>query len=229
MPSPEIKRSDLRRSRSRTPANLRVRQRESSDIAAIRAMMQRVYPPPHGQDSVWSEGALELHLDVFPEGQFVAETEYGTLVGSATSMLVPMSVALESHTWREVTERGTLAPHDPEGKAMYGVNIIVDPDYQGRGIASRLYDARFALARQLGCEAMVAGARIPGYCLEAAGRTAESYVQAVVEGTLWDPTLSKQLKLGFKVKRVLPNYAADPETLGYAALVVRDLRDPDAV
>lgn len=200
-----------------------IRRREPGDIAEIRAMMHRVYPPPHGPESVWSEGALALHLEIFPEGQFVALSEGGRLIGSATSMLVPLEVALQPHTWREITGRGTLGTHDPAGNALYGVNIAVDPDFQGHRVGHGLYEARFHLARELGCQAMVAGARIPGFHRCAASMTAEAYVQAVLAGVLWDPTLSKQLKMGFKVQGVLPDYAPDPETLGYAALIVRSL------
>ena len=200
-----------------------IRRREARDVPEIRALMQRVYPPPHGPESVWSEGALALHLEIFPEGQFVARSEDGRLVGSATSMLVPLEVALQPHTWKEITGRGTLGPHDPAGKALYGVNIAVDPEFQGHGVGHGLYEARFHLARELGCRAMVAGARIPGYHRCAPSMTAEAYVQAVIGGVLWDPTLSKQLKVGFKVQGVLPDYAPDPETLGYAALIIRYL------
>lgn len=209
--------------------HFRLRKREARDLPEIRAMMQRVYPPPHGPESVWSEGALALHLEIFPEGQFVAHSNDGRLIGSATSMLVPLEVALHPHTWREITGRGTLGTHDPAGNSLYGVNIAVDPDYQGHGIGHGLYLARFNLANELGCDAMVAGARIPGYHRYASAMSAEAYIEAVVAGQLWDPTLSKQLKVGFEVSGVLPGYAPDHETHGYAALILRYLKAGHAV
>jgi hypothetical protein len=50
--------------------------------------------------------------------------------------------------------------------------------------------------------------------------TAREYVAEVVRGTLKDPTLSFQLKHGFRVFDVVSGYLRhDPESGGYAALI----------
>jgi len=59
--------------------------------------------------------------------------------------------------------------------------------------------------------------------------TPEDYVNAVAKGDLFDPTLSKQLKVGFKVRGVLLDYAPDPETLGHAALIVLPVESAHAL
>ena len=48
----------------------------------------------------------------------------------------------------------------------------------------------------------------------------EEYAEAVVKGTLSDPTLSFQLKRGFKVLAVARDYLRhDPESFGHAAVI----------
>ncbi len=193
--------------------------RTMDDIAGIRTLMLKVYPPPHGPEATWSEAFLVQHLDHFPEGQIVAADSQGRIIATSTTMRLPLEKAMIPHSWHEITGGGTLRTHASDGNALYGVNIAVDPDWQGQGVGRLLYDARLELARRMGCSAFVAGARIPGYHLYAQTMSPEAYVDAVVKGVLFDPTLSKQLRIGFKVRAVLRDYARDHETLGHAALI----------
>lgn len=202
---------------------LAIRHRCLEDIPAIQALMKRVYLPPlHGPEAVWTEAGLLRHLARFPEGQLVAELD-GHLVGTSTCMRVSLEKALAPHSWAALTARGTLATHEPLGEAFYGVNIAVDPTCQGQGVGRALYEARIALARRLGCRCFVAGARIPGYHRLAHAMEPETYVAEVAAGRLFDPTLSKQIAVGFQVRGLLRDYAPDPETLGHAALIVLEL------
>ena len=191
------------------------------DVPGIRDLMVRVYPPPHGPEAVWSAENLLKHLERFPEGQMVVEVD-DRLIGTSTAQRVPLAAALAPHTWSVITGRGSLSTHDPGGDTLYGVNIAVDPAWQDRGIGRLLYQGRIELARRLGCRAFVAGARIPGYHRVAEEMSPEAYVEAVVAGRIFDPTLSKQLRVGFQVRGVLRDYAPDPETLGHAALIVME-------
>ena len=204
---------------SPTPGLVTLHGRTLDDIAGIRSLMQKVYPPPHGPEAVWSETFLLQHLAHFPDGQIVASDSQGSIIGTSTTMRLPLETAIVPHSWPEITGEGTLRTHVSDGNVLYGVNIAVDPDWQGQGVGRLLYDARLDLARRLGCSAFVAGARIPGYHLHAHAMSPEAYVDAVVQGAICDPTLSKQIRIGFEVRGVLRDYARDHETLGHAALI----------
>ncbi|HXC16494.1 MAG TPA: GNAT family N-acetyltransferase [Holophagaceae bacterium] len=202
-------------------ADFRVRSRILDDIPAIPALMRRVYPAPlHGPEAIWGEQNLLRHLAQFGAGQFVAEASDGTVIGTATSMRLDLAQALAPHTWAEITGSGSLSTHVPGGAAMYGVNIAVDPVWQNRGVGQAMYAARLDLARTLGCKAFVAGARIPGYAGAADRLSPEEYIAEVAAGRRMDPTLTKQMAVGFVVKGLLRDYAPDPETQGHAALIV---------
>jgi hypothetical protein len=103
---------------------------------------------------------------------------------------------------------------------MYGVETFVHPDYQSQGVGSRLMDARFDLLRRLNLRGLVAGSLFVGYDEVAERMTPEQYVSEVVAGKRFDSNLSKQLRKGFKVRNLIPNYTEEPRTRDYAAAIV---------
>jgi GNAT superfamily N-acetyltransferase len=200
------------------PPAVEVRQTTPRDFAGIITVCRAVYPdsPP------WSEAQLASHLAVFPEGQFVAaEVGSGRIVGMAASLIVLWDDYEFHTTWRDMTAHGTFTNHDPvHGRTLYGAEIMVDPAQQGRGVGSALYAAREALVRRLGLLRIRAGARLRGYHTVADSMTAEDYVCRVIRGELRDPTLSFQLRRGFRVLAIVASYLRhDPESLGYAAVI----------
>ncbi len=103
---------------------------------------------------------------------------------------------------------------------MYGVETFVHPDYQSRGVGSQLMNARFDTLQSQNLRGIVAGSLFIGYGAVADTVTPEQYVQEVVEGNRFDPNLTKQLKKGFKVRNLIPNYTEDARTRDYAAAIV---------
>jgi GNAT superfamily N-acetyltransferase len=174
----------------------------------------------------WYGGQLESHLELFPEGQFVAvdPDRANAVIGMAASLIVRWADYPMHARWQEFTDHGHFSNHDPvHGDTLYGAEIMVHPAYQGKGVGKLLYRAREELLRRLGLQAIRAGARISGYrdYLEKqdAGATPEEYVRRVVAGELRDPTLSFQLKHGFRVLTIVPQYFHDPASLDHAALI----------
>jgi hypothetical protein len=49
--------------------------------------------------------------------------------------------------------------------------------------------------------------------------TAEAYVASVLRGELLDRVLGSQVKAGFAIRGVLPNYLKDPRSLDCATLL----------
>lgn len=194
-----------------------VRPTRPADWGAIVDLTRAVYvgAPP------WTREQLASHHAVFPEGQLVAVTgPDDRIVGMAASLIITWDEYERFASWREFTDRGTFRNHDPQGRTLYGAEVMVHPEMQRRRIGHKLYEARRYLARRLGLLRIRAGARLRGFNRYANRMTAEEYVIRVIQGRIKGPTLSFQLREGFRVFGVVQGYLAhDPESLGWAALI----------
>jgi GNAT superfamily N-acetyltransferase len=103
---------------------------------------------------------------------------------------------------------------------MYGVDTSVHPEYRSRGVGGLLMHARFAVLKALNLRGMIAGSMIIDYEQVAESQSAEAYVADVVAGRRFDTNLSKQLRKGFKVHNLIPNYVEDPRTRNWAAAIL---------
>jgi GNAT superfamily N-acetyltransferase len=200
----------------------------TEDVPELATLSRAVYGPRGS----WKTPELFLHQEVFPEGQLVAEEVEGA--GSGTGLLgMAVSLVLDSGRWpprtpwRDVTDRGRLTTHDPSGDLLYGAGLAVHPEARGQGVARALYAAREALVERLEIHVIRAGARIPGFGAVAHLMTPEQYVEEVVEGIQRDPTLSFQLRMGFHVVDVAPDYLVTDEASRRWAAIIEWRRPPE--
>ncbi len=187
------------------------------------ALQPRCYPTLAVEEQFTAEQYAN-HIRIFPEGQFVAiEASTGRVVGATAGFLAWYEridpAFFQGHRFIEAIAGGWLTHHNPQGNYYYGVDLCVHPDYRGRGIARRLYDARKQLCRQLGLRGQVIGGMMPGFAAYKHVMTAQEYVQQVLEGRIFDSTLSIQLRNGFVFRGLLEHYLDDPPTDGWAALL----------
>ncbi len=193
-----------------------LRNLKPEDYNDIRSIMARVY---HDAGGPISEKQFLAQLNAFPEGQICIE-DNGRVVGACFAIIVDYDKFGDTHTYDEITGNAYLTTHTPKGDVLYGIEIVVDPDYQGMRLGRRLYEARKELCYNLNLRAIVAGGRIPNYQNYAHEMTPQAYVEKVRKKELYDPTLSFQISNGFEVKRILTAYLpSDKESLGYATLL----------
>jgi GNAT superfamily N-acetyltransferase len=124
------------------------------------------------------------------------------------------------HRYMDAVDHNWLGRHDPHGDWLYGADIGVLPAYRRRGLATRLYRTRQALVGRLGLKGHVAGGLLRGFPLYKTCMSAAEYVTQVVAGTIFDPTLSVQLRCGFIVHGIIQHYVDDPACDGKAAFIV---------
>jgi GNAT superfamily N-acetyltransferase len=198
-------------------SEVKIRNTSPKDFKEIIEMTQEVYPSFYP----WTAKYLQSHIDVFPEGQFVAvELKSGRIVGMAASLIISWDDYDINTNWFDITGKGMFLNHNPDGPILYGAEVMVRPSMQGRGVGKKIYKARRELAERLGLLRIRAGGRLPGYHKHAFYMSAEEYVRKVVKGELRDPVLSFQLREGFHVIAVVPGYLPqDRESLGYAAII----------
>jgi GNAT superfamily N-acetyltransferase len=161
-------------------------------------------------------------IAAFPEGQFIAvDGENGLVVGHTSGMLFHFDESKPfTEAWVDTTGYGMFTTHKPDGEWMYGAETAVLPDYQGRGVGSRLMEARFDLCHRLNLRGMVAGSVIMDYHRYSETLTPEDYVKEVVAGRIFDTNLSKQMKKGFHPHNLMQNYVSDKLSLGWGVAIV---------
>jgi GNAT superfamily N-acetyltransferase len=180
--------------------------------------LQIVCYPTLADSSRFKAPHFESHLRIFPEGQWVA-LNGARVVGMSAGFLYTFDFDHPHHTFDEIIDYGFFTRHDPQGQHFYGADVSVHPDYRGRGIGRRLYDARKELVQQRGLRGIVTGAMIPGFARYKTSMEAHLYVSRVVAGEIFDPTLSMQLRQGFRVRGLLPKYLPDSATDGWSVLI----------
>ncbi|MBU2581617.1 MAG: GNAT family N-acetyltransferase [Alphaproteobacteria bacterium] len=198
-------------------AQLATRRATLADVEAINALSRKIYHPLPALTAQMIRG----HINNFPDGQFVAELE-GQVVGYCATFIIAERHALTPHTWHEITGNGFAARHDPKGDWLYGMDVSVDPDHRRLRIGQRLYNARKALARDLGLKGIVFGGRMPGLArrMKEFG-SAEAYLEAVRDQKLRDPVINFQISQGFEPMGVLKGFEpGDRESAGFASLMV---------
>ena len=192
-----------------------VRPLRPADYEQVKALQAACFP---GMEP-WTRDQFGSQLAVFPEGQIGVECR-GRLVASSSSLILDFELYKDWHNYDEITDNGYIRNHKPDGKTLYGIEIMVDPKYRGLKLARRLYDARKRLAREKNLMRIVVGGRIPGYAAHAGSMSAREYIDKVLSKDLFDPILTTQLSNGFVIKRLIPGYlGADADSRGYAAFL----------
>lgn len=194
---------------------VRVRRLTVEDYDRIVQIQKVCFPGMH----TWSREQIESQIAVFPEGQLGVEVD-GVLAASSSSLIVDFDDYEAWHNWREISDGGFIRNHDPHGDTLYGIEIMVHPDYRGMRLARRLYNARKDLARERNLRRIIIGGRIPGYARHADRMSAVEYVEKVMAKELFDPVLTAQLANGFNLEQLIPDYFPDDSaSRGYATFL----------
>jgi len=170
-------------------------------------------------DDLYDADELRVLAETFPEGNFVVLDE-GRPVGMGLGILVEFDFAHTSHALVDITGENGVEHHSIDHPWYYGTDISVYPEYRGRGIGRRLYELRKDCVRRLGKRGIVAGGVIPGYADHIDAMSAQAYIDKVVAGELYDPTLTFQLENGFEARGVIPGYLDDPTVGNNSVLIV---------
>jgi GNAT superfamily N-acetyltransferase len=185
----------------------------------LEALQRKVFPAL-AEEELLHAAQYKKHLEIFPEGQFVALD--GDRVAGATTTLRyhydPQNPA--PHTFSEIMGGGWLTTHDPAGEWLYGIDVSVDPAYRKRGIARALYRARQQLCRRLGLKGQLTVGMLNGFDRVRNEMTIEEYYEKVKRKEIFDPTVSVQMKVGFEITGFMKNYLHDPTCDNSGAVIV---------
>ena len=185
-------------------SKLRIRQLSPGDFQQVIAMQRLSFPGM----KVWTDSNLRNQLTRFPEGQIVIEID-DRVVASSSSLVIDSGDFDMNMSWDEICDNGDIGTHDPEGDTLYGMEMMVHPDFRGMKLSSRLYGARKELCRKLNLRRIVIGGRLPGYKNYRTELSISQYVDRVTSRAIFDPVLTPQLSSGFTLKKILREYLDD--------------------
>lgn len=190
----------------------------NEDHAEALAALELAAFPSIDPSDLYDEDELRRLAKAFPEGNFVALDD-GVPVGMGLGILVKFDFGHTDHAITDILGDDGVVNHDNANDWYYGTDISVYPEYRGRGIGKQLYQRRKDIVRKLNKRGIVAGGVIPGYAKHIEVMSAATYIEKVVDGELYDPTLSFQLENGFEARGVIPNYVID-ESVGHNAVLI---------
>jgi hypothetical protein len=199
------------------PANYRIRLLKGSDFEAIIEICELVYPT----ERPYTAEELEDHRRVFPQGQFVVyEAGANAVAGVHFTLRLRMMDFHIDDPWNVLTADGSFLDHNPEGPTLYGADIMVHPGHQHHGIAHALTDQARFLVQEERLWRMVGASRLPGYGKYCSTMSIEQYVEAVLNGQLFDPVLSIHMKDGWTAVKPIHGYLQhDEDSAGWAEVI----------
>ena len=180
--------------------------------------LQRIVFPTLSADEHIRAVHYLRHLELFPEGQFVI-TDKDKVVGMTTTMRTNFDFANYHHTFAETIAGGWLTNHNPNGDWLYGLDMGILPACRGQGLARMLYRARHEMARSLGLKGQLTVGMMSGYGAVSNEMSGETYYQELIAGKRKDPTLTKQMKIGFEPIALMPEHLNDPVCGNYGVLI----------
>ncbi|GKW48896.1 bifunctional GNAT family N-acetyltransferase/carbon-nitrogen hydrolase family protein [Halomonas sp. NCCP-2165] len=196
--------------------HLNLRNLTVEDYPQLKTLMDKVYDDIGG---AWPKLTIDRLVQEFPDGQLVIEDDE-VIVGVALTALVDYDTFSNPHRYDDLIGSREVILNEPDGDAMYGLDVLIDPAYRGYRLGRRLYEARKELCRSMNLRAILAGGRIPQYHEYAEELSPSEYIDKVARRELHDPILSFQLANDFQVKRLLRKYLPEDEkSQGFATLL----------
>lgn len=199
---------------------IKIRQAEASDLNEIISVEKEVW----GERAATKE-QFESRLKTFPEGVLIA-LKNNKIIGVIAIQKVNCSDIFNngSLNWYEVTDNGFIKnSHNPSGDSIYGVDLSVLASAP-RKTGTRLLEniGRFCIVHNL--KYGLLGGRILFYHKFSNKMSVEEYIQATVKTKNGirplDPEINFYKKAGLRIKKIIPNYFNDPESLNYGVLLV---------
>ncbi|HWD41523.1 MAG TPA: GNAT family N-acetyltransferase [Fimbriimonas sp.] len=198
-----------------------VRQMRPEHVSGAVRLQKLAFPPPFSEDLHWDSEHLFHHIDLFPEGQFVAVSG-DQVIGSCSNTIIDEEHWAARGGWYRTVGGPDLEAFDSSGTTLYGLDITVHPDFRRQGVGRAFYQTRFDLVKTKGLLRYGTGCRIPNYSVYRAkhsGITTQEYAEAVVAGLAVDRTLTPLLRYGLRFICVIPRYMPDEESDDAGALL----------
>lgn len=195
-----------------------IRNARSHEVAKLAAVEASSWP----DGLAGTEAQIAARVEVYPEGQWVAELG-GEILGVAASQRIS-GAYMQSVPARfdALTDEGKFTrSHDPGGDILHLVSVSVSRGAQGLGVGRKLVDHEIEVARTIKGVARIVGVTRPRGFRRYDGMSIEAYVVARREdGRFLDPVLDFHLGAGAQLVSILPGYRpGDADSRGYGVMI----------
>lgn len=177
--------------------------------AKQQANLQKIVFPTLSEEELMTEEQYLRHIEIFPEGQMIV-LEGENVIASTTTLL--QNYHSGPHTFLEISDNLWLGTHNPKADWLYGLDVSVHPDYQGKGIGREIYNARQEVAKSLRTKGQMTAGMPIGYDKVKDQMTIAQYCEKLIKGEIIDPTVTAQTKCGFILVEPLFDYLDDPRS-----------------
>lgn len=184
---------------------------------AVAELIKVCFPLMPAEDQYSLADLVEMAA-LFPEGTIVA-VDGRRVVGMGTGIFRDIDFDNLPPTENELLYLNGRSTHTPLGSYYYGSDMAVHPAYRGRRIGRAIYDRRKALVTNNNKIGFAAAAVLPGFANYKDKMTARDYVDKVIKGEYFDPTLSMQMRNGFQVVRLIKDFFVYPKSDNWSALI----------
>jgi GNAT superfamily N-acetyltransferase len=174
---------------------------------ALQELQDIVFPTLNPEERMQAQH-YRKHIEIFPEGQFMILDGDKAIAMTST---IRYHLAMEDHSFLDISQGLWMTSHEPDSDWLYGMDVGVHPDYRGKGLAREIYRVRQELCQQLGLKGQITVGMPNGYLALSEKMSLDEYATALIKGDIFDPTVSVQQRMGFKLIRLIHNYLDDPQ------------------
>ncbi len=159
---------------------------------------------------------FESRISKFPAGNICALKE-GKMVALINTQRVHYDWDHPWPTWYEATNNGYLR-HDADGEYLYGVNLSVAKHALMSGAGNLIMLQIGNVMLDLNLRGIILGVRPLRYHRFVGKMSFDEYLYDK-NGKIRDPEVGMYCRMGFHVKKALPNYFEDKESANYGVLL----------
>ena len=186
--------------------------------APVADLVDLCFPDMPSYDKYSTDDLLQM-ADNFPEGTIIA-LHGEQPVGMGTGIFLSFDFDQLPATENDLLSPNGESAHDWDGDYYYGSDFCVHPSFRSRGIGRAIYDRRKQVVIDHNKVGFAAASVLPGYAEFKESIDIDSYLDRVVAGELFDPTLSMQLRNGFRVIRPIKDFYVYPKSDNWSALIL---------